>query len=108
MATNPDAVVRFYASDMVLNLHSDALYLSAGQGRSRAGGYFFLGSIPKDNKDIQLDGNIHITCAILKLVAPSAAKAELRALFLNAQEARIVRLTLLELGQSQPPPPLCT
>ena len=39
-ATHPDAVVRFYTSDMVLNLHSDASYLSAGQGRSRAGGFF--------------------------------------------------------------------
>ena len=38
MATNPNAVVRFYASDMILNLHSDASYLSAGQGRSRADG----------------------------------------------------------------------
>ena len=52
MATNPNAVVRFYASDMILNLHSDASYLSAGQGRSRAGGYFFLGSTPKDNQNI--------------------------------------------------------
>ena len=102
MATNLDAVARFYALDIILNLHSDASYLSAGQGRSRAGGYFFLGSIPRDNKDIQLNGNIHITCTILKLVAASAAKAELGALFLNAQEARIIRLTLLELGHPQP------
>ena len=77
-----------------------------GQGRSRAGGYFFLGSTPRDNQDIQLNGNIHITCAILKLVAASAAEAELGALFLNAQEARILRLTLLELGHPQPPTPV--
>ena len=106
MATNPNAVVRFYASDMILNLHSDASYLSAGQGRSRAGGYFFLGSTPRDNQNIQLNGNIHITCAILKLVAASAAEAELGALFLNAQEARILRLILLELGHPQPPTPV--
>ena len=36
---------------------------------------FFLVSIPRDNQDIQLNGNIHITCAILKLVAESAAEA---------------------------------
>ena len=84
MATNPNAVVRFYASGMILNLHSDASCLSVGQGRSRAGGYFFLGSIPKDSQDIRLNGNIHITCAILKLVAASAAEAKLGALFLNA------------------------
>ena len=40
MATQPDAIVRFYASDMILNLHSDASYLSAGKGRRRAGGFF--------------------------------------------------------------------
>ena len=45
MHTNPNAVIRFRASDMILNLH--ASYLSAARGRSRAGGYFFLGSMPK-------------------------------------------------------------
>ena len=29
MATNPDAVIRYRASDMILNVHSDASYLSA-------------------------------------------------------------------------------
>jgi hypothetical protein len=28
---------------MILNVHSDAYYLSAPKARSRAGGYFFLG-----------------------------------------------------------------
>ena len=67
---------------------------------------FFLSSIPKDSQDIQLNSNIHITCAILKLVAASAAEAELGALFLDAQEAKIIRLTLLELGHPQPPTPV--
>ena len=57
------------------------MYLFAGQGRRRAGGSFFLGSIPRDNQDILLNGNIHITCAILKLLAASAAEAELGDLF---------------------------
>ena len=84
MANNPNAVGRLYASDMILNMHSDASYLSAGQGRSRTGGYFFLGSLPRNNVAIQLNGNIHITCTLLKLVAASATEAELGALFLNA------------------------
>ena len=41
MYYNSDTVIRFYASDMILNVHSDAAYLSAGKGRSSAGGYFF-------------------------------------------------------------------
>jgi hypothetical protein len=106
MHTYPNAVVRFYASDMILNVHSDASYLSAGRGRSRAGGYFFLGSLPKEGTPIKLNGNIAITCAILKLVAASAAEAELGALFLNVQEARILRLILSEMGHAQPRTPV--
>ena len=45
-------------------------------------------------------------CTILKLVAASAAEAELGALFLNAQEAKIMRLTLQEMGHPQPPTPI--
>ena len=103
MTTHPNAVIRFRASDMILNVHSDASYLSAGNARSRAGGYFFLGSLPTANSPIFLNGNIQITCSILKLVAASAAEAELGALFLNAREAKVLRLTLQELGHPQPP-----
>ena len=83
MHTTPTAVIHFRASNMILNVHSDASYMSAGKGRSRAGGYFFLGSMPRDGEPIQLNGNIAITCAILKIVAASAAEAELSALFVN-------------------------
>ena len=52
---------------MILNsIHSDASYHLAGKDRSRACGYFFLGSLPHDSEPIWLNGNIHITCAILK------------------------------------------
>ena len=48
MATHPEAKIRCHDSDMVLNVHSDASYLTAPKSRSRAGGLFFLGSVPKD------------------------------------------------------------
>jgi hypothetical protein len=51
---------------------------------------FFLGSIPRDDSPIIINGAIHITCTILKLVAASAAEAELCTLFLNAQEAKVL------------------
>ena len=97
MAFNPNALVRFYASDMVLNCHSDASYLNATKGRSRAGRHFFLGSIPKDGYPIFLNSALITNSTILKLVAASAAEAELGALFLNAMEV-IFQLTLHELG----------
>ncbi len=106
MWMHPDAIIRYHASDMILNVHSDASYLSAPKARSRAGGYFFLGSIPQDGNPIKLNGAIHITCTILKLVTASAAEAELGALFLNAQEAKVFQLVLAELGHPQPPMPI--
>jgi hypothetical protein len=97
MATHPDAKIRYCASDMILNVHYNALYLSAPNACSCAGGYFFL-STPHDGSPIQINGAVHITCTILKLVVASAAKAELGTFFLNAQEAKVIRLVLEELG----------
>ena len=106
MATHPDATIRYYASDMILNVHSDASYLSVPNARSRAAGIFFLGSLPQTDKPILLNRIIHVLCTILCFVAASAAEAKLGALFLNAKEAKIMRLTLKERGHPQPPTPI--
>ena len=50
-----------------------------------------------------MNGNIFVSCGILKIVVCSAAEAELAALFLNIKESKILRLTLEELGHKQPP-----
>ncbi len=76
-ATDPNVKIGFWGSDMILNIQSDVSYLFATQGCSRAGGNFFLGTLPKDGEPIKLNGNILITCEILKIVAASAAEAEL-------------------------------
>jgi hypothetical protein len=91
---------------MILNIHSEALYLSAPKACSCGGGYFFLGSIPHDGDLIKLNGAIHISNPILKLVAAFAAEADLGALFLNAQAAKVLRLILAKLGHPQPPTPI--
>lgn len=62
--------------------------------------------MPSDGQPIFLNGNIQITSGILKLVGASAAKVELGALFVNAKEAKIIRLILEELGHPQPPTPI--
>ena len=98
LATNPEAKICVYASDMILNVHSDASYMSEPGARSRAAGYFFLGWMPRTVKPIRLNGAFFCLCTILKFVAASAAEAELGALFLNIREARVFRLTLEELG----------
>ena len=50
LATNPNATVRFYPSDMILNVHSDASYLSAKNAKIRAAGHFFLGWEPDEEE----------------------------------------------------------
>jgi hypothetical protein len=60
MWTQPDDKICFRASNMILNVHSSASYLSAPCACSRASGYFFLGSFPVDSDPIKLNGAIHI------------------------------------------------
>eukprot|EP00957_Ditylum_brightwellii_P029424 2224309-Ditylum_brightwellii.AAC.1 len=42
VATHPNAALWFLPSDMILTVHSDALYLSETNVKSRAAGHFFL------------------------------------------------------------------
>ena len=106
LATHPDATVRFYPSDMILNIHSDASYLSETRARSRAAGYYFLGSKPKNNEPIKINGAVYVYTGIFKFVVASAAEAELGALFVNCKEGTIIRLILEELGHPQPATPV--
>ncbi len=98
LATHPNAVVRFRASDMVMNIHLDASYLSKPKAKSRACGHLFMGSLPKDGDPIKLNGVFHTLCLILRFIVASAAEAELRALFLNCQKGMIFKTTLEDLG----------
>jgi hypothetical protein len=52
LATDPNATIRYHASDMILNIHSDASYLSVSNARSRLGGLFFLGNNPPSKKHL--------------------------------------------------------
>ena len=96
LATNPNATIRYHASKMILNIHSDASYLSEPNAKSRASGRFFLVDLPIDGKPILLNGAIHTLAMILKFVAASAAESELGALFLTAKMGKIRRVILQE------------
>jgi len=104
--THKDATLQYVASNMVLNIHSDASYLSKPKARSRLGGLFFLGSLPQDGKPLQLNGPILTIASICKFVVASAAESELGALFYNCQDGTILRLALEELGHPQPATPV--
>jgi hypothetical protein len=65
LAHNADAKVHFHALDIILNIHSDALYLSEAKVRSRACGHFFMGWMPKNGEPIQLNGAFHVSPTIM-------------------------------------------
>ena len=91
---------------MILQIHTDASYLSEPKARSHTDGHYFLGWLPHDNQPIRLNGAIHTLCTVLKFVALSAAEAEIGALFLNIKQGRVLRITLAEMGNPQPPTPI--
>ena len=105
-ATNPESTVLFWASDMILQNHSDAAYLVVNGARSRAGGYTFLGN-KEDKKQIN-NGPISIIAKVIKHVMASAAESEIAALFMNARELLPLRTTCAELGHIQPATPMRT
>ena len=73
MATYPKAVIRFYASDMILHADINAQYMTEQEASSRAEGFFFLWSISSKCERECLNGQIHVNCNILKSFAASAA-----------------------------------
>ena len=103
-ASHPDATIKYYKSDMVLKIHSDASHLSERQGRSRAGGHFYLGN--KDNQDDPPNGPILNTTGILANVMSAASEADAAALFTNMKEGVIQRIALEEMQWPQPPTPI--
>lgn len=98
-------MLTYSASDMILNVHSDAGYLNEANARSRAGGHFF----PSTNNDKPPNNGAIVNIAhIIKLVMTSATEAKLAALYIMAKEAIYVRIILEELGHTQPPTPMQT
>jgi hypothetical protein len=93
-ATYPDAVVRYYSSDMILWIESDALYLSETKARPRAASYHYLSNKPPNpnqppaptNPSPPMNGAIIVPCKVMREVLSSASEAELAALFYNGKE----------------------
>jgi hypothetical protein len=91
---------------MILHIHINASYLSVSQARSRLGGLLFCGE--KTPKEDNLNGSILNVVSIIKNVVSSASESEVGACFQNAQSGAPPRVTLTELGHTQPSTPLRT
>ena len=81
VATNPNALLAYKNSDMILAVHSNASYLSKSEARSRVGGHFYCIS---DMEDSPNNGAVINVAKISGAVMSSAAEAELEALYINA------------------------
>jgi hypothetical protein len=101
--THPDAIVTYQASDMVLAAHSDASYLLEAKAWSQAGGHFLMSS---DTPCPHNNGTVLTIAQIIKAVMSLAAKAKIRALYINCQEAVPAQHTLEFWGHPQPPTPI--
>ena len=101
VATHPNATLTYHKSKMQLAVHRAASYLSAPNARSRAGGYFYLRERDNTNFNPPINAPVHTECKIMKHVLSSATEAEIGAIFLNCQQAEILRTTLQELGHPQ-------
>jgi len=103
-ASNPNAILRYRRSKMLLAISSDGSYLSATRSRSRVGGYFYLSEEPSTDPDSpppNLNGAVLVIANILKNVVSSAAEAEIAGCFTNAQEGCGIRTALEEMGWPQ-------
>ena len=102
---DPNAAIRYHASNMVLAVCSDAAYLVLPNAHSCGASHFFLTTFPPATSsppNPTPNGAIHVLCKMLRSVAASASEAKIGALFLNAQDAVPLRTALEEMGHKQP------
>lgn len=98
----PNANLVYYASDMALQVESDASYNSEPKATSRAGGVFYLGK----RTEGFVNGPIDETSVRIDAVMAAASEAEYAATFINARKACALRQTLSDLGHIQGPTPI--
>ncbi len=96
VATQPNAILTYKKSNMILSVHSDASYLSKAAARRQVRGHFFCS---KDSKNPCNNGAVHNVFKILKAIMSSAAKAEVGALYINTCEALPMCVLTCPLGR---------
>jgi hypothetical protein len=96
--TYPNAVVRFYASDMILKITSDAAYLVQPKARSRVAVHYHLGWHDSD----RVNGAVDVLVQTLKNVVSSATESETGGIYTGGKYACPILVTLKELGHKQP------
>jgi hypothetical protein len=96
--TYPNTVICYHASDMILEITSNAAYLVQPKAHSRAAVHYYLGW---RNSDC-INGPVNVLCKTIKNLVSSAAEAETSGIYLGGKHAYPLRAMLAELGHPQP------
>ena len=75
VTTYPNPKIRFYASDVILHVYSDAAYLVQPNAWSRYAGYYYLG-FPKSTNNT-LNGAVLVIFRTIRYVAAEAATLQM-------------------------------
>ena len=106
MATCPNPLITFKASDMVLWVLSNSLHLSVPRGRSRVGGNKPDFSKPLASQRTFINSLIHAEASILRNIMGAASEAEIAGGYVNPTMAVKLRITLIKIGYIQHQTPL--
>ena len=106
--TYPNIYIRFYASDIILQVDRDAAYLVTPKARSRITGYFYLSDHSNITKHPKLNGAILVECKTLRHVVSYFAESKVAGIYHNTRITIPIRKTLQSLNHPQPPTPLKT
>ena len=99
-ATNPNAFIVFYASDMVIRVGIDAAYSVASKARSCKAGFIYMIN-HEEHKQI-INDPIMFIAITLKMVVISGAEVEVGALYYNAREILPSQMGAIKMGHPQP------
>ena len=111
VATQPNAVIRFHASNMCLHIDCDAAYLVQTKACSRAAGHFYLSDNPPSNKicPTPSPNDPELTkFQTIRTVMASVVETETGAILLNCQQTVPIYTALTEMGHPQLPNPIKT
>jgi hypothetical protein len=101
-ATHPDNELRFYESDMILEIQADASYLSRSNARSVAGGIVYLVTKGVVGPAAQPNGAVSALSQAIDVVVASVGEAQYGAVFKLAQHGAWLRVVAEAMHHAQP------
>ena len=99
-------MTEYIISGIIIQIYSDASWISEPETSRRAGGYYFLR--PKYSNNPPENGPVHVECIIMRNFMESDDEAELGGLFENDQKATSIWTAIEEMVHPQQPTSVAT